>query len=195
MDEVADIVQRKMKYMIIDGIKYRRLGDNEYYVQELFENEELTGYIEKNMMQANICADKYPYEYVVYDSDVEHEFAKRLESDTHVKVYAKLPDWFKIDTPLGTYIPDWAVLFEKNGVDKVYFVVETKYSILDEDMRDKERSKIKCAKRHFAAIETEAEYTECANYDKFIEKVYDEDKREIAVPMSKYKKVAENVKK
>jgi|LSQX01.1.fsa_nt_gb type III restriction enzyme len=195
MDEVADIVQRKMKYMIIDGIKYRRLGDNEYYVQELFENEELTGYIEKNMMQANICADKYPYEYVVYDSDVEHEFAKRLESDTHVKVYAKLPDWFKIDTPLGTYNPDWAVLFEKNGVDKVYFVVETKYSILDEDMRDKERSKIKCAKRHFAAIETEAEYTECANYDKFIEKVYDEDKREIAVPMSKYKKVAENVKK
>ncbi|WP_425447854.1 type III restriction-modification system endonuclease [Dethiothermospora halolimnae] len=191
MDEIADIIQRKMKYMIIDGIKYRRLGENEYYTQELFENKELTGYLEKNMMKANLHEDKYPYEYVVYDSEVEETFAKRLEKDSHVKVYAKLPNWFKIDTPLGSYNPDWAVLFDKDGEEKVYFVVETKYSTLNEDLRGKERSKIECAKQHFKAIKTEAEYMETNSYDKFVDRVYEENDEVVYNPQYGYDKVAE----
>ena len=31
MDEVSEIIQRKMKYLIVDGIKYEKLGDEEYY--------------------------------------------------------------------------------------------------------------------------------------------------------------------
>ena len=60
-----------------------------------------------------------------YDSEgTERRFAKDLESNEAVKVYAKLPAWFKIPTPLGSYNPDWAVLIDHNGEEKLFFVVE-----------------------------------------------------------------------
>ncbi len=80
----------------MDGIKYQRLGDEHYYAQELFEQEELTGYL-KNML----ASEKSAYEQVIYDSDTEARFADELEKNIAVKVYAKLPGWFKVPTPLG----------------------------------------------------------------------------------------------
>jgi type III restriction enzyme len=80
----------------VDGIKYQRLGDEHYYAQELFEQEELTGYL-KNML----ASEKSAYEQVIYDSDTEARFADELEKNIAVKVYAKLPGWFKVPTPLG----------------------------------------------------------------------------------------------
>jgi type III restriction enzyme len=71
-------------------------------------------------------------------------------------VYAKLPDWFKIDTPLGTYNPDWAIQWKDEEQDKLFFVVESKGTMeLDLGLRGKELSKIKCGKAHFKAIESE----------------------------------------
>ena len=132
----------------MDGIKYQRFGDEDYYAQELFEQEELTGYL-KNMLDAN----KSVYEQVVYDSSgVERTFAEELEKNEAVKVYAKLPGWFKVPTPLGTYNPDWAVLVEKDGAERLYFVVETKSSLFIDDLRDKEGAKIECGKAHFKAL-------------------------------------------
>jgi type III restriction enzyme len=81
------------------------VGDAAFYAQELFEQEELTGYL-KNMLKDT---EKSVYQHVVYDSDVEKDFADQLEKNTAIKVYAKLPGWFKVPTPLGTYNPDWAV--------------------------------------------------------------------------------------
>ena len=70
-------------------------------------------------------ADKTIYEkYVPLDSSVESEFAKAFESDDQFRFYFKLPDWFKIPTPIGNYNPDWAVVFEDDK--RVYFVAETK---------------------------------------------------------------------
>ena len=69
-----------------------------------------------------------------------------------MKVYAKLPGWFKVPTPLGTYNPDWAVLVEKDGAERLYFVVETKSSLFTDDLRDKESAKIECGKAHFKAL-------------------------------------------
>ena len=45
----------------------------------------------------------------VYELDVEKNFAIPFENNQMVKVYAKLPSSFKIETPLGNYNPDWAV--------------------------------------------------------------------------------------
>jgi hypothetical protein len=101
-------------YLVVDGIKYQRLGDEFYYAQELFEHEELTGYL-KNMLDVN----KSVYEQVVYDSDTEAAFADQLEKNTAIKVYAKLPGWFTVPTPLGSYNPDWAVLVEKDGEERL----------------------------------------------------------------------------
>ena len=69
-----------------------------------------------------------------------------------MKVYAKLPGWFKVPTPLGTYNPDWAVLVEIDGAERLYFVVETKASLFKDDLRDKEAAKIKCGEAHFEAL-------------------------------------------
>ncbi len=67
------------------------------------------GYL-KNMLEGH---EKSVFEHVVYDSGgVERTFAEQLEKNEAVKVYAKLPGWFKVPTPLGTYNPDWAVLVE-----------------------------------------------------------------------------------
>ena len=69
-----------------------------------------------------------------------------LRGNDDVKLYAKLPDWFKIDTPLGSYNPDWAILIDKDdGVgEQLYFVVETKSSMFSDDLREAERAKIDC---------------------------------------------------
>ncbi len=145
----AELIIRTKRLAIIDGIKYQRLGDEHYYAQELFEQEELMGYL-KNMLDAN----KSVHEQVIYTLDVEETFARQLEKNEAVKVYAKLPAWFKIPTPLGTYNPDWAVLVELDGIERLYFVVETKSSLFNDDLRDPESAKIECGKAHFKALET-----------------------------------------
>lgn len=119
----------------------QRLGDEHFYAQELFETAELTGYL-KNLVQDTT---KSVYEHVVYDSTVERDFAEALERNEAIKVYAKLPGWFKVPTPLGTYNPDWAVLVERDGQERLYFVVETKSSLFDDDLRDLESGKITLA--------------------------------------------------
>lgn len=161
---VAEAINRCKRLAIVDGIRYQRLGDEYYYAQELFEQEELTGYIR------NMLADtrKSVYESVVYDSGTEAAFADGLEKNDAVKIYAKLPGWFTVPTPLGSYNPDWAVVVERNGTEKLYLVVETKSSLFMDDLRGKEGAKIDCGKAHFKALalaESPARYTVAAHVD------------------------------
>lgn len=144
----AEVINRAKRAALVDGIKYQRIGDEHYYAQELFAQEELTGYLKQSLE-----VSKSIYERVVYDfPGVERTFAEQLEKNEAVKVYAKLPSWFKVPTPLGTYNPDWAVLIEKDGTERLYFVVETKGSLFKDDLRDKEGAKIRCGKAHFDAL-------------------------------------------
>jgi type III restriction enzyme len=145
----GEIINRQKRMALVDGIKYQRLGEDQFYAQELFSHEELTGYL-KNLLDA----EKSVYEQVVYDSATERDFATQLEMNDAIKVYAKLPGWFKVPTPLGTYNPDWAVLVEQDGEERLYFVVETKSSLFTDDLRDKESAKIECGKAHFTALAT-----------------------------------------
>jgi type III restriction enzyme len=144
---VAEIINRAKRMALVDGIKYQRIGAEDYYAQLLFETEELSGYL-KSMIDAN----KSVHEQVIYQSDTERTFAEQLENNEAIKVYAKLPGWFRVPTPLGPYNPDWAVLVEKDGAERLYFVVETKSSLFTEDLRDKESAKIECGKAHFKAL-------------------------------------------
>ena len=145
----ADAINRRKRLAVVDGIKYQRLGDEHYYAQELFEQEELTGYL-KNMLTET---SKSLHEQVVYDSGNEAVFANDLEKNEAVKMYAKLPGWFTVPTPLGSYNPDWAVLVEKDGVERLYLVVETKSGLFADELREKESAKIECGKAHFKALE------------------------------------------
>jgi type III restriction enzyme len=133
---------------LVDGIVYKRVGDHEFYRQELFEEEELTGYV-KNLLTGT---QKCVYESVVYDLGTELKFAKDLEAEFAVKVYTKLPGWFRVPTPLGSYNPDWAVVIEEDGDDRLYFVVETKSSLIPGALRATEQGKIDCGRSHFKAL-------------------------------------------
>ena len=93
-------------------------------------------------------------------------FAKDLEKKSYVVVYTKLPGGFYINTPVGHYNPDWAIVF-KEGTDikHIYFVAETKGSLSETQLRESERSKIECARRHFNAIgESSVSYDVVTNY-------------------------------
>lgn len=147
-----DIINEQMRLHIVDGIVYRKIGDNAYHSQELFKTEELTGYLKSNM----IASTKSPYEYVVFDSGIESELAKEFEKNANVKVYAKLPRWFTIETPLGNYNPDWAVLFEMDGEEQLFFVVESKGTMGFEFLRPSEQGKIECGKAHFKELAKES---------------------------------------
>lgn len=167
IDLASEAINRTKRLALVDGIKYQRIGDDHYYAQELFKQEELTGYL-KNTIETK----KSVYEHVIYDSTgVEKRFAEELEANEAVKVYAKLPAWFKIQTPLGTYNPDWAVVVEDEGQDKLYFIVETKGTGWWDDLRHKEGAKIACGKEHFAVLAQDsnpAKYIKATDVDDFL---------------------------
>lgn len=154
----AEAINRSKRAGLVDGIRYERIGDGEYYTQERFEQEELKSYLD-NMLEDT---KKSVFDAVVYDSETERLFAEEMERNDAVRVYAKLPGWFTIPTPLGTYNPDWAVVVAgPDGTDRLYFVVETKSSPYADDLRGKEDAKIECGKAHFRALavkEKPAEY-------------------------------------
>lgn len=116
------------------------------YAQSLFMDKELTGYA-RNLFETS---SKSVYEYVPKDSEVEGRFAQELEEQDEVKLYVKLPGWFKIPTPLGTYNPDWALVIEDNGEEHIYFVVETKSKHIG--LGNEEDAKITCGNAHFISL-------------------------------------------
>ncbi|MGV9287606.1 type III restriction-modification system endonuclease [Streptomyces sp. NPDC003719] len=149
IDLAAQAINRCKQLAVVDGISYERRGAEAYSLKE-FDQHTLTGYL-RNMLSPTA---KSVYEMVLHDSTVERDFATELELNTSVKVYAKLPDWFRIRTPLGDYNPDWAVVADSADGDgmRLYLVVETKGGLHAEGLRPTEQAKIDCGKAHFDAL-------------------------------------------
>ncbi|NCS98864.1 DEAD/DEAH box helicase family protein [Candidatus Parcubacteria bacterium] len=165
MTRVVDVINQQKRLIMTHGkgVKYEKIGEHEFYSQDLFEDDELIGYITSNA----IPVDKSVYSHIIYDSEVEKTFANKMNEDRDVKLFVKLPNWFKIDTPLGSYNPDWAVVFDKNGEERLYFVLETKGSILSENLRFVEDVKIECGRKHFEAIDTGIKFEKADDYDEW----------------------------
>ncbi|MCF6201684.1 MAG: restriction endonuclease subunit R, partial [Hydrogenimonas sp.] len=168
IEQVMGMIQRTMRHFIVDGIKYEKIGNESYYAQEIFEEQELVGYLNQNLQESK----KGVYDYVVYDSDVEKNFAVSFEKNPMVKVYAKLPSFFKIDTPLGSYNPDWAIVIEKDAEEKLYFVVETKSTLFADALRPAEQAKIECGKAHFDAIGDDVQFVKATKMKDVEDVVY-----------------------
>ena len=148
LDQVTAILKHELHRLLVDGIKYEVLpgtGPEALWEMVLFKNEELINYL--NALQVN----KSVYEYVVYDSDVEREFAKKLDDREDIKLFVKLPSWFEIETPIGKYNPDWAIL--KHDGQAMYLVRETKGTRDFLKLRTSEADKVRCGMKHFEAIE------------------------------------------
>ena len=148
MDVVARVIKYELHRLLVDGIKYEKIpgdGPEAEWEMMLFKNEELINYL--NALQVN----KSVYEYVVYDSDVEREFAHQLDQRQDIKLFVKLPGWFQIDTPVGKYNPDWAIV--KEGDQTLYLVRETKGTRDFLQLRNSEADKVRCGKKHFEALD------------------------------------------
>lgn len=110
---------------------------------------------------------------MVFDSELEKNFAIELDRDERIKLFIKLPAWFSVKTPLGGYNPDWAIVTVKMSADgresdeKIYFIIETKGSMDESQRRVFENQKITCAKKHFEVINVR--YNEVASYRQFEE--------------------------
>ena len=157
IDEAARAIHRAQQEAMVDGISYQKTGES--YDMRLFENRELEAYLYDAAMKSGAIAVEKPnktiYDYVAVDSEVEYKFMKALEQADNIRFYVKLPGWFTIPTPLGSYNPDWAVVFD--GDERVYFVAETKglNDINDTHLSASERGKILAARQHFAEVEVE----------------------------------------
>lgn len=153
-EKAAEIINNNRYALAIDGIGYIKLDGQEFYVQEIFGTEEIIANLDRNAVKVEHSV----YDYIVYDSStVERPFAVALDNDPDVKMFFKIPDQFKIDIPIGTYNPDWAVYITKNGEEKLYFILETKGSTDLNDLRTKEQLKIHCGKQHFRALDNGVE--------------------------------------
>jgi type III restriction enzyme len=148
LDQVASILKFELHRLLVDGIKYERLpagGPDAVWEMLLFKNEELINYLNALQVQKSV------YEYVVYDSEVEREFARKLDERDDIKLFVKLPGWFEIDTPVGKYNPDWAIL--KHDGTALYLVRETKGTREFLKLRTVEADKVRCGQKHFEAID------------------------------------------
>lgn len=147
LDNVVSEIRKVMDKLMINGIKYEKVAGR-MYEMKLFESDEIESY--KQNLKSVKDQNKTLYNYIEFDSEVEKKFADDCESNENIEFYMKLPRWFKIQTPIGEYNPDWALIYKDEK--KIYFVAETKGSTDEDALRVSESTKIKYGVKHFEEV-------------------------------------------
>lgn len=161
----SNLINDEKATTIIDGITYNKIDDK--FSNEIFTENNLTGKLGVNALEVK----KHIYDYVITDSNIEMEFAKKLEQG-EVTIYAKLPNGFKIRTPFGNYNPDWALVFDNKDIKYIYFIAETKGSMQSAQLKGAEKGKIECARKHFKSIsDGNVKYGVVSSYENLIDLV------------------------
>ena len=159
-------LQNVLATAVVEGLQYEKIGGYVYELRELQKDgmEERDLFIDRLYEVKN--KQKTDFDYIQIDSEgidaPERQFAELLDSREDVQLFMKLPDKFKIETPVGTYNPDWAIIKQVDGKDHIYMVRETKSTRDELKLRPTEKAKIDAAKKHFAAIGISSEDV---NYD------------------------------
>lgn len=147
----SQLIKDKLAGQLVQGIQYEKI--NQWYEMTQFEAEleAWEDYL--------VPASRSLYDHVEYDSDVERRFALALERRDDVKLFIKLPNWFTVDTPVGKYNPDWAIVMEDRdefghvvGKPLLYLVRETKDTTHLTELHPDERRKVQCGAKHFDAL-------------------------------------------
>ena len=144
--DAARLINEQKATMIIEHLAYDPVEDK--FDIDIFTAAQT----KQDFSKAGDKLQRHIYDYVVTDSKVEREFVKELDTANEVVVYAKLPRGFLIPTPVGDYNPDWAISFKEGAVKHVYFIAETKGSMSSMELREIEKTKIKCARKFFDEI-------------------------------------------
>lgn len=150
LDKAVRAIKVARQEIMVNGIKYERLeGPDAAWDMMLFESKEIEPFVSRM-----VATQKSVYDAIEIDSETERKFAEAFEDRQDIQFYLKLPPWFKIQTPLGTYNPDWALVKqEAESESKLYLVRETKSTLRQFDLRNSEEMKICCGKAHFDALE------------------------------------------
>lgn len=144
--EAVRLINEQKATVIIEHLAYDPVEDK--FDLDIFT----AGLTKQDFSKAGDKLHRHIYDYVLTDSNVERQFVKELDTSSEVVVYAKLPRGFLIPTPVGDYNPDWAISFKEGAVKHVYFVAETKGSMSSMELREIEKTKIKCARKFFEDI-------------------------------------------
>lgn len=163
--KTSRIINEQKATTLIKNITYTKTDKK--YDTDIFTINNFRWSLKENILEVK----KHIYDYVKTDSQVERKFANELET-WEVLVYAKLPSWFKISTPIWNYNPDWAIVFDKEDVKYIYFIAETKWSLETLDLKLREDLKIQYARKHFEAIaEDNITYDVISSYDDLMSKI------------------------
>lgn len=149
--EAIKLIDEQKASTIIEHITYDKL-DEAWNAEEIFVDATIGGEYGKNVADAK----KHLFDKLRYDSNVEKQLGEELDTAEAVELYVKLPSGFYINTPMGKYNPDWAIAFREGSVKHIYFVAETKGDTSDLQLREVERAKIECARRHFEKISSDS---------------------------------------
>lgn len=167
---VSRLISEQKATTIVEKLRYDLIGES--YDASIFTSAQAG----QDFSRATRKLEKHVYDYCVTDSDVERHFVEQLDVANEVVVYAKLPRGFLIPTPVANYNPDWAIAFEREKIKHVYFVAETKGSMLSMSLRGIEKVKIDCAERFFAELNERLDtdkviYDVIPDYEKLIDLV------------------------
>jgi type III restriction enzyme len=149
-------LQSVLATAVVEGLQYEKIGGYVYELRELQKDglEERDLFIDRLYEVKN--KQKTDFDFIQIDSEgmdaPERQFAELLDSREDVKLFMKLPEKFKIDTPVGNYNPDWAIIKQIDGKDHFYLIRETKSTRDESKLRPTEKAKIDAATKHFAAI-------------------------------------------
>ena len=141
--EAIRLINEQKATVIVEHLAYDSVEDS--FDLDIFT----AGQTKQDFSNVGDKLQRHVYDYVLTDSNVERDFVKELDTSSDVVVYAKLPRGFLIPTPVGDYNPDWAISFKEGKVKHIYFVAETKGSMSSMDLREIEKTKIKCARKFF----------------------------------------------
>lgn len=162
---VVNLINSEKAATLINNIIYSKTDQS--YDDSVFTINNFKGSLADNILEVK----KHVHDYVKTDSKVERAFARDLEAE-EVLVYAKLPQSFKIPTPLGNYSPDWAIVFDTDKYKYIYFIAETKGSMLTLQNKVIENQKIDYAKKHFKALgHADIKYDVITSYQDLRDKV------------------------
>lgn len=162
--EAIKLIDEQKASTIIEHITYDKL-DQSWSAEEIFVDASIGGEYGKNVADAK----KHLFDKLRYDSKTEKELAAEMDTQELVELYVKLPNGFYINTPMGKYNPDWAITFKEGSVKHIYFVAETKGDISDLQLREVEKAKIECARRHFSVISSDAvKYSAVSSYSELL---------------------------
>lgn len=145
---IKGAIKQVLANAVVDGVQYEKIAAEVYELREFQRDseDEVQRFVDTLYEVQN--RQKTISDKLSLDSNTEHEFAKYLDANEDIKLFLKLPSKFVVPTPVGDYNPDWAIVKEVDGQEKIYMVRETKNG----GERESELIKIECASRHFSEI-------------------------------------------